>query len=148
VTRIVPRRNAATFRARPRPGQIIGKDDVRAVLGDGSTCIINALHPDVHSGKKTQYARAGHIPGSVNVYAMDLLDPRAKTFLPAAQLRARLAAVGATTAERVITYCGGGISATTDSFALLLLGYENVALYDGSMTEWAPDRSLPMEIGS
>jgi thiosulfate/3-mercaptopyruvate sulfurtransferase len=147
TTRNIVRRPKAVFRARPRPGQIIGKNEVRAALGDQSTCIINALHPDVHSGKKAQYARAGRIPGSVNVYAMDLIDPKSKAFLPAAHLRERLAAVGATRAERVITYCGGGISATTDSFALMLLGHKNVALYDGSMTEWAPDISLPMEIG-
>lgn len=134
------------YKARPRPGQIIGKAEVAAALGRADTCLINALHPDVYSGKKVSasYVRAGHIPGSVNVYAMDLVDPQTKTFLPAKDLRAKFAAVGALDADRVITYCGGGISATTDSFALLLLGHDNVALYDGSMTEWGPDLSLPI----
>jgi thiosulfate/3-mercaptopyruvate sulfurtransferase len=132
------------FVPHPRPGQIVGKDEVRAALGDPRTCLINALSPDVFSGRKVQYGRPGHIPGSRNVYAADLIDPVTKTFRPAEELRARLAAAGALDAERVITYCGGGISATTDSFALLLLGYDNVALYDGSMTEWGPDASLPM----
>ncbi|MBM3514472.1 MAG: sulfurtransferase [Alphaproteobacteria bacterium] len=138
---------SATFTAHPRPGQIINKDDVVAALGKDDTCIINALHPDVHSGKKMSaaYARAGHIPGSVNVYAMDLIDPQSKTFLPAAELKKRFAGSGALAKDKVITYCGGGISATTDSFALLLLGHKNVALYDGSMTEWGPDLSLPIE---
>lgn len=136
-----------SFKAKPRPGQIIGKADVRAALGEKSTCIINALHPDVHSGARVQYGRPGHIAGSVNVYAMDLIDPVTKTFLPATQLRKKFNAVGALKAKRVITYCGGGISATTDSFALMLLGHKNVALYDGSMTEWAPDATLPMETG-
>ena len=45
----------------------------------------------------------------------------------------------------VIAYCGGGISATTDAFALHLLGHEDVAIYDASMNEWGPDASLPME---
>ncbi|MSO98426.1 MAG: sulfurtransferase [Rhodospirillaceae bacterium] len=148
TTIATPKWPTAQFKAKPRPGQIIGKEDVLAALGRKDTCIINALHPDVHSGVKPQYGRPGHIAGSVNVYAMDLIDPKTKTFLPAAQLRKKLGAVGATKAKRVITYCGGGISATTDSFALLLLGHKNVALYDGSMTEWAPDTSLPMETGT
>lgn len=141
---------SATFTANPRPGQIISKDDVSASLGKDDTCIINALHPDVYSGKKMSaaYVRAGHIPGSVNVYAMDLIDPKTKTFLPATALKKKFAASGALAKDKVITYCGGGISATTDSFALLLLGHKNVALYDGSMTEWGPDLNLPIATGA
>ena len=145
VDAATPRPPAARFVPKPRPGQIIGKDDVLASLNDGRTCIVNALSPDVFSGKKVQYPRAGHIPGSINVFASTLVDPVTKCFLPAAQLREKLAT--ALKAERVITYCGGGISATTDSFALLLLGYDNVAVYDGSMGEWAADPSLPLEVG-
>lgn len=147
VTTAAPRWPAARFTPRPRPGQIVGKDEVLAAVRDKSACLINALHPDVHSGAKVQYGRPGHIAGSVNVYALDLIDPVTKTFRPAAELRKRFAAVGATRARRVITYCGGGISASTDSVALMLLGHTNVALYDGSMTEWGPDPSLPMETG-
>ena len=47
----------------------------------------------------------------------------------------------------MICYCGGGIAATTDALALTLVGHSNVAVYDGSMREWAADESLPMETG-
>ena len=30
---------------------------------------------------------------------------------------------------------------------LTMLGYENVGLYDNSMSEWAVDETLPMEVG-
>ncbi|MCB2107769.1 MAG: sulfurtransferase [Rhodobacteraceae bacterium] len=147
VTDKVKRIAKAKFTAKPRKGQIIGKGDVFAALGRSDTCIINALHPDVHSGRKLSpaYRRPGHIPGSVNVYSLELIDPVTKEFLPAAALRKKFNAVGALKKKRVITYCGGGISATTDSFALLLLGHKNVALYDGSMTEWGPDPAMPIE---
>jgi thiosulfate/3-mercaptopyruvate sulfurtransferase len=55
--------------------------------------------------------------------------------------------VGALDKERVITYCGGGIAASSDALVLTLLGAKNVALYDGSMTEWGADPSLPLETG-
>ena len=55
--------------------------------------------------------------------------------------------IGASEAERVITYCGGGIAATSDALVLTLLGHENVSVYDGSLSEWARDESLPMEVG-
>ncbi len=68
-------------------------------------------------------------------------------FLPADVLRESLEEAGALDADKVISYCGGGISATTSAFALWLLGFENVAIYDGSMSEWAADPAMPLEMG-
>jgi thiosulfate/3-mercaptopyruvate sulfurtransferase len=67
--------------------------------------------------------------------------------LSADQLRAQYAAAGAFDSERVITYCGGGIAASQAAFLLTLLGVENIAMYDGSLTEWAADSSLPLVTG-
>ncbi|PSR40764.1 hypothetical protein C7T36_23055 [Rhodococcus sp. AD45-ID] len=49
--------------------------------------------------------------------------------------------------EPVITYCGGGISASLDAFALTLLGYRNVRVYDGSLNEWVLDVNAPLVVG-
>ncbi len=136
----------ATFTPHPRPGQIIGKDEVLAAVQRRDTCLINALTPDVFSGAtfNAAYGRPGHIEGSVNLYAFELIDKTDNTFADAQVMKEKFEAVGAFEKDNIITYCGGGISATTDSFALLLLGRDGVALYDGSMTEWGPDETLPM----
>jgi rhodanese-related sulfurtransferase len=63
-------------------------------------------------------------------------------------LRAAFDAVGALRKPRIICYCGGGISATMDALALTLIGHGNVAVYDGSMSEWVLDAALPMELGA
>ncbi|MFN0146050.1 MAG: sulfurtransferase [Dehalococcoidia bacterium] len=137
---------AAAFVARPRPGLIASKDDVLAAIGEGGTCIVNALTEAQHTGASgATYGRAGHIASSVNVSARDLLDRESGAYLPPDVLRERFAAAGATAAGRVITYCGGGIAATSDALVLTLLGQENVAVYDGSLSEWARDPALPME---
>jgi thiosulfate/3-mercaptopyruvate sulfurtransferase len=60
-------------------------------------------------------------------------------------LRERFRRAGVLDAGRVITYCGGGIAASSDAFVLTLLGHERVAVYDASLSEWAADPSLPME---
>jgi thiosulfate/3-mercaptopyruvate sulfurtransferase len=138
----------ATFTARPRHGLFIGKHDVVAASGDRDTVIVNALGPQFHKGlEPSRYGRPGRIPGSVNVPAATLLDQQTKAFVPLAHAAEKFAAQGIEKDKRVIAYCGGGISATIDLFQLYRLGYDNLALYDGSMGEWAKDASLPIETG-
>jgi thiosulfate/3-mercaptopyruvate sulfurtransferase len=92
------------------------------------------------------YGRKGHIAGSVNIPFPSLLNPDG-TFREPAALRPLFEAAGALRAERAIFYCGGGISATMDALALHRLGHGNVAVYDGSLSEWVRDPNLPMETG-
>jgi thiosulfate/3-mercaptopyruvate sulfurtransferase len=138
----------ATFTARPRAGLFVGKEYVLASLNDPKTVSVNALMPELHRGDgPSRYGRAGRIPGSVNVPAATLLDPKTKAFVPLDEAQAKFSAVGIEKEKQVIAYCGGGISATVDLFLLHQLGYENITLYDGSMGEWATDESLPIEKG-
>ena len=138
----------ATFVARARPELFADREEVLAATSDGATCIINALSEEQHRGEgASPYGRPGRIAASVNVPANSLVDPETNAYLPLEELRARFADVGATAAGKVITYCGGGIAASNDAFALTLLGVDNVAIYDASLSEWAADESLPMETG-
>ena len=147
VTTETPEHPAGTFTARPRPELFADKDAVLAAIGDAGVCTVNALSPDVHSGESDMsYGRKGHIAGSVNVFYDELLEEG--RFRDVDGLRTALEAKGLLSAPRVISYCGGGISATIDAFACLLAGQERVAVYDGSMSEWVRDESLPMETGA
>jgi thiosulfate/3-mercaptopyruvate sulfurtransferase len=142
-------------RARP-PGDFIvhevrnlmvGKDEVRAAVGDAGVCTLNALLPAQHAGSGgNSYGRPGRIAGSVNVPALHLLDPATNTFLPADELRHLLGEAGALD-RPVIAYCGGGIAASADAMILTMLGHTDVRIYDASLSEWAKDESLPMETG-
>lgn len=76
---------------------------------------------------------ASHITGSTCLPCMDLMQEM-DYFLPDDSLALRLKEV--TQHKRIITYCGGGIAATVNAVAHLMTGYENVAVYDGSMYEW------------
>ena len=136
------------FAAKPRPDLIADKQAVLAGVGNRATCLVNALTEEQHRGTGgVAYGRPGRIAGSTNVPARDLVDLNTHAYLPAEQLRAKFAAVGALDAGRVITYCGGGIAASSDAFVLALLGKDDVAVYDASLSEWASDPSLPMERG-
>ena len=136
------------FTPRLRPELVANKEDVLAVAGTGDACVISALPPQMYSGESPiNFGRKGHIAGSVNLWLMDLVDPETNEFLLQDLLKEKFNAVGALVKDRVITYCGKGVSATADAFALTLLGHEGVAVYDGSMEEWARDPALPMEEG-
>ena len=48
--------------------------------------------------------------------------------------------------KRTITYCGGGIAASAEAFALTRLGFKDVAIYAASLEEWTANAENPMEI--
>ena len=141
-------RPARRFIARPRPELVADKAGGLAALGQSGACVINALTEEQHRGTGgVSYGRLGHITGTDNVPARALVDPDTHAYLPDEALRAKFARAGALDACRVVTYCGGGIAASSDAFALALLGREDVAVYDASLSEWAAAPSLPMEQG-
>ncbi len=131
-----------------RPEMWVDRSQMLDVVESGEPTTINALSPDVYSGEKNQYGRPGHLPGTHNVFYGTLIDSQTGEFLPPEQLMTLFEESGALTSDRVITYCGGGISATMDCLALSLCGQENVAVYDGSMSEWVRDESLPLKLGN
>ncbi|CAN5127483.1 3-mercaptopyruvate sulfurtransferase [soil metagenome] len=123
----------ARFTAVERPELWVSTSDVEAILrGEASGALVCGIPPKEFSGE----AGRGHIPGSVSVPAGRLVDRETNRFLPVEQLRALFPAD-----ERVVTYCNGGIAAASDALALVLTGHGDVALYDGSLNEWAADPS-------
>jgi len=138
----------ATFTARPRPELLASRHDVLQITAGRHACLVNALTPDAFRGEGPgAYSRPGRIPGSVNVPWNALVDPATNRFRPAAELGAALAAGGVRDDQPVVAYCGGGISATVDLFALSLTGRADARLYDGSLTEWSAHPDLPLVTG-
>src|ERR1700760_4512620 len=140
-------RSPGDFVFRQERNLMVGKEAVKAAIGDPGVCTLNALLPAQHAGTGgNSYGRPGRIAGSVNVPAAHLLDSETNTFLPPDELRARLGAVGALD-RTVIAYCGGGVAASGGALILPMLGHSDVRIYDASLSEWAKDESLPMETG-
>ena len=128
----------------PRPELIADGDEVRASLGAHAVCLIDALPPPQYRGEMSMYARPGHIPGASNTPALALLDGTGR-YRPSVTLATMFAC---DRNARVITYCGGGIAASSDAFILTRLGFPNVAVYIGSLQEWTADPANPMEVGA
>ena len=135
---------AGRFSARePNLEMVATRDDVMAAINAADTCTINALRPEQHAGTGgVNYGRRGHIAGSISIPALHHVNED-NTFKSESELRSMFA--DAMRKPEVITYCGGGIAATSVALALAMLGYNKVKVYDASLTEWAADPALPME---
>jgi len=132
-----------TLTPKPRPELIADHDEVLASINDETVVLIDTLPEEFYRGEMSIYPRAGHITGAVNIDGLSLLDKKGR-LLSQDEL---VALHSFDPSARIITYCGGGIVASTDAFVLTRLGYNNVAVYMASLEEWTTDTSNPMEIG-
>jgi thiosulfate/3-mercaptopyruvate sulfurtransferase len=122
------------FVARPRSGDTVGTEEVRAGAGP----LLDARAPERFRGESEPMDPvAGHIPGARNVPFAELA-PEGR-FAPAAELRRQLGA------EPFVAYCGSGVTAATLLLAAELAGVEG-RLYPGSWSEWSR-RGLPAASG-
>ena len=139
---------AEAFSLNHRPELMVNKDRVLESLNMPEVTLIHSLPPSTFTGEVAPYARAGRISGSKNLYCEFLIDPESKCYLSLNAISEMFEEIGALDSEKIITYCGGGVAASSNAFALALLGFKNVAVYDGSLSEWTLDVALPMETGT
>ncbi|MHC1741405.1 MAG: rhodanese-like domain-containing protein [Syntrophobacteraceae bacterium] len=114
----------------------------------GGTIILDVRPEDFHLGRKSDEARAGHIPGAVNrPFSEDVVKRDSIVrFKPVQELEAAYAKLIPSKDARVIVHCRTGHQASQTFFVLKrILGYRNVLWYDAGWTEWAARQELPIE---
>lgn len=83
----------------------------------------------------------GHIADSINLPYSQLLDVDTGRLLPRSELSARFAAAGVSRDTPVICSCGSGVTACVLALALESLAHPDVAVYDGSWSDWAQQQT-------
>ena len=83
-------------------------------------------------------------PNSLNLPHGEMLDPETKTFRDAETLRAAFVAAGLDLQAPAIATCGSGISACVLALGLHLIGHRQIAVYDGSWSEWGAREDAPV----
>lgn len=117
---------------------------VLAALDDATSCVLDARPANRFSGAAEEPRaglRRGHMPGAINLPFADLFD--AGLFKSDAELADILGPLIAGR-KQCICSCGSGVTACILAFALQRVGFERVAVYDGSWCEWGLPGDLPV----
>ncbi len=115
---------------------------------DAGLTLVDARGADRFAGEnETLDTRAGHIPGALNRPYLLNLGPDG-CFKSADRLREEFAGLlGGADPERVVNYCGSGVSACHNLIALERAGISGTRLYPGSWSEWIRDAGRPAATG-
>jgi len=134
-----------TFTPRVDPRRRLSTTDVRALLGSLDLDLVDARSPADYAGSQGGSARLGHIPGAVNLPASLVTEIGGARFRDAGQLARIVANAGVRRGKRVVVYDSTGVAAAKVAFALELIGYEDVAVYDAGWADWGSRLDLPVE---
>jgi len=90
--------------------------------------------------------RGGHMPGALSLPQTELFNADG-TWKQGDALRAAFTDAGVDLDKPIVTTCGSGITAAVLVFGATLLGAKQVALYDGSWSEWGASPTAPVVTG-
>ena len=123
----------------------VDKEYVHSSMDDESSILINALTENLHRGHNPRYGRPGRIPKSINIPFSTFIENDSFKLKSLNGIRRIISDNALDKNKTIVNYCGGGISATLDSFVLYQLGFNDLKIYDNSMSEWSKDENLPIE---
>jgi thiosulfate/3-mercaptopyruvate sulfurtransferase len=122
----------------PEDRPLIDADEVLAATEGGDVVLVDTRTPE-------EFAE-GHIEGAINFDWRDLVDPDSRGLKDRDELESILQSYGVTPGKRVIPYCNTARRISHTYLILRHLGYDDVAFFEGSLTEWRK-RDLPLVTG-
>jgi thiosulfate/3-mercaptopyruvate sulfurtransferase len=146
VDRPTPQQPLVQFTAKLNPAIVRGFDEMLRIAREGSAQILDARGaPRFHAREPEPRPglRGGHIPGARNVHYASLLKADGTLKAPG-DLKVLFESHGIDLAAPIVTSCGSGVTAAILMLALVVAGAQDVALYDGSWSEWGARPEAPV----
>jgi len=136
------------FSARFNDTMVVSKNYMLEHHNDAGHVVLDARPSARFSGETPEprdNMRSGHIPNSINIPAKCLIDKDTGLFAPENSPSADTLKDAATSDARIIATCGSGVTACVLALALHGARKTNVAVYDGSWSEWGhEDANTPV----
>jgi thiosulfate/3-mercaptopyruvate sulfurtransferase len=144
-----PDKKPGHFTGQPDDSLVLSADHLQDRLGDPEMTLIDARAEARFRGEVEPIDPvAGHIPGAQCAAFTDNLGPDGK-FLPVDELKQRFATqLRGRAPEQLVAYCGSGVTACHNLFALCLAGYPLGGLYAGSWSDWITDPQRGVATGA
>lgn len=146
LTDVVPSPAQTTFAAKLRPDLLRLVDQINENVANATEQVIDARGAGRYNGTEPETRaglRSGHIPNSLNVpYAKIVSDG---CMVDSTRLKEVFAGANVDLEKPITTSCGSGITACILALGFYLNGRNDVAIYDGSWTEWGGRKDLPLE---
>ncbi|KUP06519.1 hypothetical protein Q75_08320 [Bacillus coahuilensis p1.1.43] len=143
VTDQMERTKVSTYQAEPRLEWIVTMDEVKEISnGEKEGILLDSRAEDRYKGIVEPMDRIpGHIKGAVNVPWM--LAVKDGTLDEPDNLKKLFRDIPKN--QQIVVYCGSGVTAIPNVYALASIGYNNVRLYPGSYSDWVSDYSNEVE---
>jgi thiosulfate/3-mercaptopyruvate sulfurtransferase len=137
-----------TFEGAPRQEMTADVNGVASRLSAEGLRLVDARAPERFRGDTEPIDKVGgHIPGARNHFFQWNLNEDG-LFRTPEDLRSKISAsVGDVPADRIVCYCGSGVTACHNLLAFEHAGLKGARLYAGSWSEWSSDPSRPIEKG-
>lgn len=149
ISREITQRSTCVFQAKPIEDFLLTADDVAELLSRKDYLIVDSRSKPRYLGIEEPIDEiAGHIPGAVSFPYEENLGPEGY-FLSKAELKIRFEeAFGQQPSEKMVFYCGSGVTSIHNLIALLSIGKDLPKLYPGSWSDWILNPERGIEKGS
>ena len=127
-------------------GPIAEAEDILAGLDDPGFLVWDCRSAEEFAGRKVTAARAGHIPGAVNLDWLELMD-RGRQLRLTDGVEALLDRHGITPDRDIVTHCQTHHRSGLTYMTARLLGFPKIRAYHGSWSEWGNRFDTPVETG-
>lgn len=135
------------FKARPGALGSMDADEIEAIRNNPDFTLVDSRAAERYRGEVEPIDPvAGHIPGAINLPFPENLEHG--KFRSAEDLKSRFeSALGDKEPEKVVFYCGSGVTACHNLLAYTHAGLGDAVLYPGSWSDWITDEKREVGTG-
>ena len=139
-----PAISPATYVGEYDESQLVKLEEMEKLVRQGASVLVDVRGRTRYLGKEEPLDPvAGHIPGAINLPFLENLHPDGH-FLPVEKLQENFARLP-DDPEKLVVYCGSGVTACHGLVALTLAGRKPGRVYAGSWSEWCASPARPVE---